>query len=143
MDGDLEITMKWSEDFKIGIPVIDSQHKRLFQLIDEVNLALKKGLRSSDVEKLIISLDQYKTRHFQLEEKYMLESTYPGLAEQQKAHAHFTNKFNEISNEISQTGMTPALVQAITVELVEWLKEHVTGLDLEFGRFYKPLEKNQ
>ncbi len=135
--------MEWSDDYKIGIPVIDSQHKRLFQLIFELNKALKAGLRRSDLEQLLSGLDQYITRHFQLEEKYMMESNYPKLNIQQKAHAYFTHRFRELSEEVSQGGMTPTIVQAIKGELAEWFKEHVAGLDVDFGKFYQVQDKNR
>jgi hemerythrin len=133
--------MKWSDEYKIGLPTIDSQHKRLFQLIKELNEALDAGLRLINVERLLAGLDQYKTRHFQLEEKYMLESGYPGLKEQQEAHKYFTQRFKELGDELNKTGITPNVIQTIKGELTDWLKEHVTGLDLEFGKYYKKYEK--
>lgn len=129
--------MIWSDEYKIGLPAIDSQHKRLFQLIRELNEALDSGLRLVNVERLLAGLDQYKTRHFQLEEKYMQESNYPGLAEQQKSHAFFTNRFETLGKELSKTGITPDIIQTIKGELTDWLKTHVTGLDLEFGKYYQ------
>ena len=133
----LEGEMKWSDDFKIGISAVDSQHKRLFELIRELNDALQEGLKDSDIEKLLVALDQYKTRHFQLEEKYMRECEYPGLTEQENAHAYFTKRFSEIGQQVGETGITPETVQAIQGELAEWVKEHVTGLDKEFGDYYQ------
>lgn len=134
--------MKWSDEYKIGIPTVDSQHRRLFELINELNEALQAGLKVSDIEKLIVALDQYKTRHFQLEEKHMKECGYPGLAEQQKAHNFFMNRFNEISEELGRTGMTPAIVKTIQGELADWVKDHVTGLDMDFGRYYQQQKKD-
>ncbi|MFN2354078.1 MAG: bacteriohemerythrin [Desulfopila sp.] len=129
--------MIWSENYKIGIPAVDAQHKRLFAIIGELQAALQAGLRSSDFEQILQTLDQYKTRHFQLEEKYMKESGYPGLAEQQRAHQYFTKRFEELGEELAQTGMTSAVVQTVQKELTAWLKEHVTGLDTQFGKYYQ------
>jgi len=128
--------MKWQEEYKINIPAIDSQHKRLFELIGELNEAIRTGLKGSHVEKLLVALDQYKTRHFQLEEKYMKECNYPGLEEQQEAHSFFMKRFAELSEELAEKGLTPGIVQAIKGELTKWVKEHVTGLDKDFGDYY-------
>lgn len=133
----MEKCMQWSDECKIGIPVIDAQHKRLFEIIRELNDSLKAGLRSSVVEKTITVLDQYKTRHFQLEEKYMKECSYHGLAEQQRAHEYFTHRFKELGEELAETGITPKIIQTIQGELTDWVKEHVTGLDLDFGKYYQ------
>lgn len=129
--------MIWSEKYKIGIPAIDAQHKRLFLIIGELQTALQGGLKSSDFERILQTLDQYKTRHFQLEEKYMEESGYPGLAEQQRAHQYFTTRFQELGKELAETGMTHSVVQTVRKELTDWLKEHVTGLDMQFGEYYQ------
>ena len=128
--------MIWSDEYEIGLPVIDAQHKRLFKLINEVNEAIETGLKASNIEALLVGLEEYKTRHFQMEEKYMVECNYPGLEEQQKAHADFSNRFRELGEEVAKTGITPTVVRAIKAELAGWLQEHVTGLDLKFGEYY-------
>lgn len=130
--------MRWSDDFKIGIPAVDLQH----ELIRELNEALQAGLKGSDVVKLITALDQYKTRHFKLEEKHMAECGYPGLEEQQEAHDYFMRRFEEIGEELNRTGMTPAIVKTIQGELADWVKDHVTSMDMEFGRYYQNQQKS-
>lgn len=129
--------MIWSQNYKIGIPTIDAQHKRLFEIIGELQTALQEGLKSSDFERILQNLDQYKTRHFQLEEKYMVESGYPGLAKQQEAHQYFMKRFQVLGEELAETGMTHSVVKAVQKELTEWLEDHVTGLDMEFGKYYQ------
>jgi len=128
--------MIWLEEYKIGSPVIDAQHKRLFKLIGELNEAIETGLEITDIEELLAGLDQYTIRHFQLEEKYMMKSNYPGLEEQQKSHADFINRFKMLGEEIDKAGITQTVVQLMKEELAEWLKEHVTGLDVKFGEYY-------
>ncbi len=133
--------MKWSDEYKIGISAVDSQHKRLFELVQELNEVLQKGLKGADVESLLVVLDQYKTRHFQLEEKYMEECDYPAIAEQRKAHESFTDKFEELRVELNEQGLTPNLINSIRGELALWLKDHVTGLDMQFGEYYQTHKK--
>ena len=129
--------MQWEKTYEIGIPVVDSQHKRLFELVRELDQALQSGLRPRAIRDLLVALDQYKTRHFQIEERYMEETDYPGLAEQQQAHAFFTERFSRLQDDFDQAGLTPALVSSIQQELAEWLKAHVTGLDMQFGTYYR------
>lgn len=133
--------MQWSNTFQIGIPAIDAQHKRLFELVNELSEALQSGLRGKDVAKLLAALDQYKTRHFQLEEKYMKESDYPGLAEQQQAHSYFTRRFSQLHDELNSAGLGPAIVRTIKQELSDWITEHVTSLDMQFGKYYQERDR--
>jgi hemerythrin len=129
--------MKWSEEYLIGIPVIDAQHKRLFELIKELANAINEGRDERELTEILQVLDQYKTRHFQLEEKYMLESNYPGLAEQQEAHRYFGKRFGELLRMLASNETEKDTGNTIKEELSQWLTEHVTGLDVKFGKYYQ------
>lgn len=129
--------MIWNKKYEIGIPVIDAQHKRLFAMVEELTDALQKGIRGKDITKMLAALDQYKTRHFQLEEKHMQESNYPGLAEQQRAHQYFNRRFAQFKDQLSEKGLGPEIVREMKQELQDWLTDHVTGLDLEFGEYHR------
>lgn len=129
--------MQWKDGFKIGIPVIDAQHKQLFLYNNELSEALANGLKSSAIDKILTQLGFYAARHFSLEEQYMKSSSFPGLPEQIETHEYFSKRFAEIQEDFKQNGMSPGLVHAIQDELVLWLKNHVLGLDQNFGIYYK------
>lgn len=129
--------MQWNDDFKIGIPVIDAQHKQLFLCTIQLNEALASGLKPAMIENFLTQLGYYVTRHFILEEQYMEASNYPGLPKQIEAHRYFTKRFSEIQESFQQKGLGPHIVHAIQVELADWIKEHVLGLDQSFGIYYR------
>ena len=133
--------MQWKDEFKIGIPVIDTQHKQLFLCENELNEALAKGLRPSSIDSILKQLGFYVARHFTMEEQYMRASSYPDLPEQLEAHHYFTKRFTEIQEDFTQNGLSPSVVHAIQNELSLWIKTHVLGLDLTFGAYYKEHEK--
>ena len=129
--------MQWKNEYKIGIPVIDTQHQQLFLCENELSEALSKGLRPSAIDKLLTQLGFYVTRHFTMEEQYMRASSYPGLPEQLEAHHYFTKRFADIQQEFKQHGLNPNVVHAVQNELSLWIKTHVLGLDQAFGAYYK------
>lgn len=129
--------MQWKDEFKIGIPVIDAQHKQLFLCSSQLTEALSAGLKPTTIENFLTQLGHYVTRHFALEEQYMEASAYPGLSKQKEAHRYFTNRFSEIQSSFQKAGLSPSVVNAIQNELTEWIKKHVLGLDQSFGAFYK------
>lgn len=132
--------MEWQDQYKIGIPIIDTQHKHLFLASSELNDALAKGLRPATIDTCLTQVGFYVARHFAMEEQYMEASSYPGLAEQIDAHRYFTQHFSEIKNDFQQNGLSPNVVKAIQNELGVWLKNHVLGLDQAFGEFYKKIK---
>ncbi len=130
------IKLRWHEDYKINIPTIDAQHKQLFNTYSDLHEALKAGLRPSVIEETLNRLQLYVSRHFTMEEKYMEESNYPRMAEQVEAHKYFSSRFNEILQDFNHNGLTPTIVKTIQTELGNWLGDHVSNLDMDFGRFY-------
>lgn len=135
--------MQWKDDYKIGIPVIDAQHKQLFLATNELSEALSKGLTPAAINNLLTHLEFYAVRHFQMEERYMMESSYPDLSEQIEEHQYFIKRFTEIKNDFQQNGLNPALVHAIQNELSLWIKDHVLGLDQAFGAYYVSTQANE
>lgn len=131
----------WSNQYKVNIPTLDAQHKQLFNTYTDLNQALKEGLRPSVIKDTLDRLHLYVSRHFTMEEKYMRESGYPGLDQQIKAHTYFSTVFNEILGEFNSEGLTPGIVKKIQNELGQWLTDHVSELDMEFGRFYSTIKK--
>jgi hemerythrin len=128
--------MQWKDDYKIGISVIDAQHKHLFIATNELSEAVSKGLTPAIIDNLLTQLGFYAVRHFQMEEHYMTESYYPDLPEQRQEHQYFTKRFTEISEDFKQNGLSPSIVHAIQNELGLWLKNHILGLDQAFGAYY-------
>jgi len=117
--------------------VVDAQHKQLFRLSDELDAALKAGIRADGIDSLLIHMGEYAARHFTMEEKYMAESKYPGLTEQQETHKAFATRFAEIYEDFKNTGLTQEIVETLRRELSDWVREHVTGIDQRFGEYFK------
>ena len=135
--------MEWSDDFKIGLSVVDAQHKRLFGLFAELDEALAGNVEIDVVKETLVTLEQYKTRHFQMEEKYMAECSYPKIGEQKEAHYFFTERLAELEAMLKEKGVSAAFVESVRNEIGEWLKAHVLGLDLEFGKYYQEYTQKQ
>lgn len=129
--------MQWETKYRLGIPAIDAQHRQIFSFLNELVLAMRQGCSARDVEELLTRIEQYTVRHFGLEEKYMNESKYPGLETQRQAHGYFAHRLAEITAEFRQRGLSSTVVNSLRNELTEWIKRHVTGLDQDFGNYYR------
>ena len=125
----------FTKDCMIGVPEIDEEHRRLFELIGEADAALK--LESGSVEAamaLINELKQYAVTHFAHEEAYMESIKDPELPRQKREHAAFIEKVNRYA----MTDVTEATAKKIGVELLEylsrWLMGHILGSDILIGQ---------
>jgi hemerythrin len=131
-----KMIIKWDQSYELNIPVIDTQHKQLFALLNELDENLRRGVKVSTIADVLTRTQQYVVRHFSLEEKYMKDSKYPGLDAQIAAHRYFTNRSTTIVEEFKRSGLTPSVVQSLKQELSEWIKNHIMVLDVAFGKYY-------
>ncbi|HHL32977.1 MAG TPA: bacteriohemerythrin [Desulfobulbaceae bacterium] len=129
--------MKWNKKYTLGIAAIDAQHKQLFRLSDDLDSALQAGIRTEDLDSLLLQLKQYAARHFTLEERQMADLNYAGLVEQQETHKKFVHRFSELHQQLATDGLSAELINLLQQELSGWIRDHVTGMDQEFGSFYK------
>jgi hemerythrin len=127
--------MKWDPKYALGIPAVDAQHRQLFQMSEELEEALEQGIGKEQLDILLTRLSAYTIRHFALEEKHMQEADYPGLKAQQKAHKEFIAQFENFHDWVRQEGFSAELVGVIHQGIITWIRNHVTGLDKEFGDF--------
>lgn len=126
----------FTKDCLIGVPEIDEEHKRLFELIGEVDAALKADANSvSTAMALLNELKQYAVTHFAHEEAYMENIHDPELERQQKEHQAFVDKvnsyrFSDITDETAKE-----LILELLEYLSKWLMGHILGSDILIGQF--------
>ena len=78
----------------------------------------------------------YTQEHFRDEETYMSEIGYPDLEKQQKAHASFIEKINDINLDDLDENQQDYLEDMIAF-LLNWLSVHILHMDKQIGAFAK------
>lgn len=126
----------FTEDCMIGVDEIDAEHKKLFELISNVDKALKGNENAIENAVLLINeLKQYAVNHFAHEEAYMEKINDPELNRQKKEHATFVEKINTYNF----SDVTEESAKEIVLELLEylsrWLMGHILGSDILIGQF--------
>lgn len=123
---------EWDNSIALGIPVIDEQHKSLFDLVNRLNEAIKSGNASEEAGVVIWKLITYVTEHFSEEERLMLSCNFPGLADHRKEHDQFVSRLREIQVDFID-GHEMGL--SILDFMVDWLVCHIKGTDQRYSRF--------
>ncbi len=126
---------EFTEDCKIHIENIDSEHEHLFKLINEAVSAIND---SDDVtvlaNSIIKNLKDYAATHFAHEEEYMKSINDPELPLQQKQHAAFTAKMNAFSIEGMSNEEAKKTLNELISYLVHWLYKHILSSDMMIGQ---------
>ena len=102
----------------------DTQHQVLFDVLELIKHP------DSDAE-VVLKLRDYTENHFTLEERYMEELDYPGLAEHVESH----NRFRQEIEELMGQELDPEFRDLVATFLTEWLTRHVFGIDKQLEEF--------
>lgn len=125
--------IEWKDDFLIGIPEIDRQHKRLIKLLNDLLDADNLHVRSAEVSNTLYSMIEYADVHFSTEESYMQEYEYPKLIEHKKEHTSFRKSGVQYCQDtIERQKDTP---HEIITFLAEWTVNHILSSDQSFKNF--------
>ncbi len=126
-------SIEWSQNFAVGVGEIDSQHKKLIGLIQELHEANVVDQEEAVVSKVLTSLLDYALYHFDTEEKLMLEHGYPAIERHMAEHKVFFDDILQIRSR-AQSGQGDVASETMRF-MKEWLTAHILGTDKALGRF--------
>lgn len=121
----------WSDKYSIGNDVIDSQHKKLFDILNRLfDICVGKN-EVDTVEAVMEELVSYTDYHFKFEEKYMRDAGYKDLDKHIVEHNYFTNeiKFTKRRQEQNKSNSDSKLIEFLS----NWLIQHVTEEDRKYA----------
>lgn len=122
------MSLIWREQLSVGNDVIDSDHKRLIEIINLVEKSLVT-INRSDLTLALSSLSQYSKAHFSREEKIADEAGYTQVPHLHKSHEALLKKLDQIKQEIGDE-WTASSVERFTIMLRDWLINHVIKEDM-------------
>lgn len=128
--GDEDI-FAFTDKYKTGIELIDSEHKKLFEIIKETNDVIYDDFlpdKYDAIVHIIGELKEYTIMHFSDEEKYMEEIGYAGIEAQKAAHTAFVDKLNHINLDNVDDNQQEYLCELINY-LLNWLSTHILKMD--------------
>ncbi|MCX5810378.1 MAG: bacteriohemerythrin [Proteobacteria bacterium] len=137
--GEVDLVIPWDESFAIGDPVIDAQHRGLFEHVNKFVEAIGNSEDYTQLHTIIEFLDEYVARHFATEERCMAENNYPFLQFQIDQHRRFSRYFDAFKDEIKKdlNEHRVFLLFRAQILVIDWLVNHTSKLDRHFGKFLK------
>jgi hemerythrin len=117
------------------VDLIDEQHKMLIEKLKDLSDDLRIGHEQDRILKTLGFMIEYTDFHFTAEEKVMADNDYPGLEMHKQQHAEFKTTLANILLDLREDGPTNELAESINVFLLNWLFNHIKGMDLKLGNF--------
>ena len=122
---------EFTEDYLVGVDLIDREHEELFAIVDRASQLTKTYDFSSgydEIQQILKELEVYTREHFRDEEEYMESIHYEGLAAQKRAHEAFIDKLSHIDvNEFDDNPQDS--LQKLLEFLLGWLINHIMNVD--------------
>ena len=121
--------IEWSTALEIGDPVVDSEHRYLAQLINNLHEQYESGTLEGNLARVFTHLAKYVRVHFENEEALMAAVGYPELQAHQAEHRKLVEQAMALSEEYLDGSDT------ITEETIqfhkEWALTHISGTDMK------------
>ena len=126
--------IQWEPELSVGIAEIDQQHKKLIEMINDLNDAMIQGKEREILYEVIRGLIAYTKLHFGTEEKYFDQYEYDDREAHKARHKEFIQKVAQFRDDFIRGEMnTPAELMNF---LNRWWLEHIKGIDKKYTAFF-------
>lgn len=127
--------LHWSSDLNTGIEVIDKQHQRIVDYLNELDSANESGDRAV-TNHVLKELVDYTLTHFAFEEELQEKANYPFLKAHKRVHEIFTKRVAEFQQRATAgENVAPELLSMLKI----WLVNHIKGDDADYAESVKKM----
>lgn len=122
------------EEYKIGVKIIDTQHGRLFKLINHLQKVRNDHNGSGGmVREALLELENYLRVHFATEEEIMRVYNYPGYEAHKIIHKEFWENVSALRKDCENGSLV--LLGSMVMVLIQWVNSHIQETDKELGLY--------
>ena len=122
--------INWDGKFSVSNEEIDSQHKNLVKLINDLFDSMRIGKSKDVLEDILTELIEYTDYHFKSEEEAMKKGSYPELPAHIKIHESFVKKILEFKKDLDEGNVYISL--EIINFLKDWILDHILREDKKY-----------
>ena len=122
--------INWKEEYRIGIKLIDEQHKKLFELANKAFDLLKDDFyidKYDDIIMILKELKNYAIYHFKSEEDYMESIKYRKILSHKVEHDDFIQKIEEVDIDKIDENQDKYILDLLEF-IVNWIDKHILVL---------------
>ncbi|MCH7733485.1 MAG: bacteriohemerythrin [Candidatus Marinimicrobia bacterium] len=123
----------WRNEYSVNIKEIDNQHKKLFNMANNLYEAIDSAKEKSVLRNALDFLISYTKFHFGAEEKLMEQYKYPGYKTQVKEHHYFVKEVIKLRNQFDKGKIE------INIDVIEffkdWIIDHILTEDRKYSDF--------
>jgi hemerythrin-like metal-binding protein len=122
----------WTAEFELGIPDIDTEHRELIALINELHADIGDTTPSADIVLRLQEIYRQIADHFAHEEQHMRDSRYMSYAEHKEDHEILLDDLRDIIKQVETVGRYPE--ERLAADLKYWFSGHFRTHDARLHR---------
>ena len=129
--------LEWDSSFATGIRSIDDQHRKLFDMVNDLHDAMQQKRTKEAIGQILNRLIEYTGSHFAHEENAFRKTSYPDEAAHKQEHTKLVGQVLDLQGKFNAG--EAVLTQSVIEFLQDWLINHIKGTD---KRYAPHLSKN-
>ncbi len=140
----MDVKFEWTEEMSVHHNILDEQHKKLFEKINELLEAIVDGTAGDMIQELIDFFENYMNKHLIYEEQYLKDIGYPHTKEHHEQHQVFIKKYNELKKTCDCSKNNEdnhKIVFDIENFMGAWLTNHILVEDQKFAQYIQQRNK--
>jgi hemerythrin len=129
----------WTPALETGHPTVDAQHKKLFEMVNDLHRGIVKDQGKEIMGPILNRLAAYTIEHFGTEEDLMRSTKYPNLERHKSKHVGLTSQVRELVSKYNEGELT--LPSTLSKFLTDWLITHIRQEDMELFKWVQKEQK--
>lgn len=132
----------WSDEFKLGLPAIDAEHRELLEVCNQFLEAVQAQRPVNELARILDTMILRTRAHFLTEERMLDRHGYPGLVVHKAEHDRLLLQAEALKARFTDTAQHDEL-RNLTMEaanfLQTWLLDHIRTNDRPYRPFLMSL----
>lgn len=127
----------WTDDYNIGIKIIDEQHQQFFGVANSIIRSLGGETSQGALLALLGELRNYASYHMGLEEDYFDKFDYKDASNHIAAHNEYRKRIGEFFDQVrNEKTDIKKLAGDIASYSADWLMNHILKVDKKYTVFF-------
>lgn len=119
--------LRWKDEYLTQVEEIDTQHRRLFDLINGIYDLIRVGRGSDSIVEALGEVLEFTQFHFATEEKFMDSTSFLAAEGHKNEHGRLLDQIRELRRSV-RDGRTVMSMNEMYF-LKDWLLSHFQGPD--------------
>jgi len=122
--------IKWDDKYSVNVSIIDEEHKKLIDIINETILAKEYNSNLRSISEILVEMTVYAKEHFKTEETYMSNFKYHDYKSHKDEHQNFSKNILDYCKSLMNGNYQ--IIEDITKYLQQWLVHHIQETDKKY-----------